>query len=97
MADDVLVRTRFDPTADRSASVTIVETIERVTDRADDLPPLGEQIDTDAVDALFSTHFGTAPEPAVRLSFPYEEWQVTVSGTGEIVVGLRPGREIASD
>jgi hypothetical protein len=97
VADDVLASTRFDPTADRSVSVSIVETIERVTNRADDLPPLGEQIDTDAVDALFSTHLGIAPEPDVRLSFLYEEWQVTVSGTGEIVVGPGPGREIASD
>jgi hypothetical protein len=97
VADGVLASTWFDPTADRSVCVAIVETIELVTDRTKDLPPLGERIDTDAVDALFSTHFGTAPEPAVRLSFPYEEWQVTVSGTGEIVVGLRPGREIARD
>ena len=97
MADGVLVRAEFDPDSDRSVSMLVVETLALVVGEYDDLPPLAESVDTDSLDALFSTRFGSAPEPELELTFPYQQWLVTVSGAGEIVVSARPDTEIPSD
>jgi hypothetical protein len=99
MSDSVLVRARFDPSSDRSVSVTIAEAVALVAESALDLPPLAHTIDTDSLDALFTTGgdtTGTTPPSELRLTFPYLQWQVTVTGAGEIVIGARSGREAPS-
>jgi hypothetical protein len=62
-----------------------------------ELPPLAYTIDTDSIDALFTPATASSIPRELRLTFPYERWQVTVDGTGEIVVSLRPGFEATND
>jgi hypothetical protein len=97
MNDRVLVRAQFDPDSDTSVAVSVVETLSLIVDGYDDLPPLATHVDTDSLDSLFSPHFGSSPPEDLQLSFPYEDWLITVSGKGEIVVSARPGHEIYSD
>lgn len=96
MTERVLVRAQFDPTSDRPVSVAVAETLSLVVESAIDLPPLAYSIDTDSLDALFTSH--TDPPPSeLRLTFPYQQWQVTVSGTGEIFISNRSDQQVPTD
>ena len=97
MSERVLVRTRFDPSSNRSVAVAVAEALSLVAELSIDLPPLAHSIDTDSLDGLFGSGASSPPPVELRLTFPYEQWQVTVAGTGEIVVGVRPGYELAHD
>lgn len=96
MSDRVLVRTRFDPASEESVSIAVAEALALVGDRVDDLPPLAFVVDTDSLDALFSPQLGRTPPDTLRLSFPYETWEVTVVGTGEIIVSVAQGYELST-
>jgi hypothetical protein len=94
--DHVLVRARFDPGSERSVSVAVAETLSLVAESAVDLPPLAYSIDTDSLDALFAAG-DSAPATELRLTFPYQQWQVTVTGDGEIVISGPPRNRLSSD
>jgi hypothetical protein len=96
MSDNVLVRARFDPRSDRSVSVAVAETLSLVVESAIDLPPLAHSIDTDSLDALFAPHTGP-PASELQLTFPYQQWKVTVSGTGEISISDRSEHRVPND
>lgn len=97
MSDRVLVRVRFDPCSDESVAVAVAESLSLVVESAIDLPPLAHTIDTDSLDSLFTSPVDTPPPRELRLTFPYERWEVTIIGTGEIVISARPGYELLSD
>lgn len=97
MNDRVLVRTRFDPCADESVAVVVAESLSLVVESPIDLPPLAHTIDTDSLDSLFTPDVDTPPPGELRLTFPYERWQVTITGAGEIIICARPGYELLSD
>ncbi|WP_372909974.1 HalOD1 output domain-containing protein [Salinigranum sp.] len=96
MTERVLVRVQFDPASGRSVSVAVAEALSLVVESAIDLPPLAYSIDTDSLDALFATRTGPPPSE-LRLTFPYQRWQVTVSGAGEICISDRSEPEMETD
>lgn len=49
-------------------------------------PPLYEVVDPDSLDELFASGSATADRTAGRVVFPYGDYEVTVSGNGEISV-----------
>jgi hypothetical protein len=94
MSERVLVRARFDPASETSVAVAVAETLAVLSDAVVDLPPLAHSVDTDAVDALFAPRFGAVPPTGIRLTFPYQDWEVTVFGSGDIVVAQRRDPEL---
>ncbi len=96
MTEHVLVRAQFDPISDQSVSVVVAEALSLVVESAIDLPPLAHSIDTDSLDGLFTPHAGP-PASDLRLTFPYQQWHVTVTGTGEILISDRSGRQLPND
>lgn len=70
-----------------SASVDIVEAVAAATGRdVCDLPLLYEQVDPDALDALFAPKPDGTPRLAGEVRFSLAGCDVTVTGEGEIVV-----------
>lgn len=62
----------------------IVEAIAGIKDkRPTDLPPLGHEVDVDALNSLLGAE-GT--DSNVRVSFSYEKLQVTIKQSGSLVV-----------
>lgn len=97
MSDRVLVRTQFDPCSEESVAVAVAESLALIVESAIDLPPLAHTIDTDSLDSLFTPDVDTPPPRELRLTFPYERWQVSITGMGEIIISVRPGYELLSD
>lgn len=86
--DDTPERYRTEWTRAPSVSMAVVEAVATVRG-ADpiDLTPLNDTIDPDALDALFESS-RTRPGTGVQeISFRYGDREVTVRGTGELVVG----------
>lgn len=68
----------------RSVSTSVVQTVAQATNREpDELEPLYDVVDPDALDALFE---GDDASARVRVVFTYEGYQVTVSGAGDVEV-----------
>jgi len=78
---------RYDPTADRSLAIAIVEAVSTVsgTDPME-LSPLYSAIDPDVVDSLFEGETPDAPPDDWRLAFEYESLRVRVDGDGLIAI-----------
>ena len=75
------IEVQYEPELGDSPSMLIVETIADLTDQdAQDLPPLYDSVDPDAVDRLFS-HNGAQQ---LKLEFQYKGFQVTVDSNGSI-------------
>lgn len=71
----------FDP-SEECVTVQVVEALSEATsDSSLDLPPLGEVVDTDALESLF-----TGDTPGLVVSFEVEEYEVTINRAGTIVV-----------
>ena len=68
-----------------SPSVAVVQTVATAADKEPiELSPLIETLDPDALDELFVHASG--PDSAVSLSFQLGEYEVTVTGTGDVYV-----------
>jgi hypothetical protein len=81
---DGIVRAEYD-WASTSPSTAVVETVAVALDRAaTTLDPLYESVDPDALDALVRS--SEPPARYVTVSFGFAGQQVTVHGTGEVVV-----------
>lgn len=75
-------QTRIEPSEEPSHA--IITTVAALADvPADELPPLYDSIDPDALDALFDS---SGDRSDLQLSFSYFEYDVTVHQEGEIVV-----------
>ena len=53
-----------------------------------DIPPLGEALDVDALQELLHHLSGTSHCTTSYISFPFEDWVVTVYATGKIVLNI---------
>lgn len=79
----------YDWGAGRDASTTVCLALADAADvPVEDLGPLREVVDPEALDALFDSPRPTAPDGSLRVSFEYEGYAVTVTGDG--TVRIRP-------
>lgn len=70
---------------DRSISESVVMAVANAEDVSPlDLPPLYSAIDPDALDAFVGSVSSTRGEPDLSITFPYSNYDVTVTGTGSI-------------
>lgn len=77
-------RARYEPET-MPPSMAVVATLSKATDSSPlELQPLGETIDTDALDQFFSSHENTVNN--VSVSFTAEEHTVTVYDSGDITL-----------
>ena len=77
-------RSQYDKTT-TSASMAVVATLSEVTGICPmELRPLGEAIDTDALDQFLSSHNGTNGK--VSVTFVTQEHTIAVYDTGEITI-----------
>lgn len=84
---EVLERTTHDFQRDRSISTTIVIAMSRASEtEPNDLPPLYEAVDPDALDAVFASPGKQPGRTDVTVRFPYAGHEVSVHGDGEICV-----------
>lgn len=74
----------FDPICAETVTAQMARAVARATNRSvTDLPPLGEWVDCDAIEQLFTAHdHGNE----LSVSFQFEDCQVFVSNIGRIVV-----------
>lgn len=87
-----VVDTQYGPDTDRSPVEAIVDALaEAASVDPEELTPLYEFVDPDAVDALFNRHDG-ADEAQALLTFQVDTWNVFVRADGRIRVcdGTRP-------
>ncbi|WP_227133073.1 HalOD1 output domain-containing protein [Halorubellus salinus] len=74
----------FDPRAADSITARMATAVAEATDRnVTEIPPLGEWVDCDAIEQLFSRQ---DPAHDLSLSFELEDCEVFVSNVGRIVV-----------
>lgn len=79
----------FDPRTAESITARMATAVAEATDRSvTEIPPLGEWVDCDAIEQLFSSQ---NPTHELSLSFEFEDCEVFVSNIGRIVV--TPGTE----
>jgi len=81
--DEVL---RLDWTEYGEPSSGVVEAVSRATDeRATDLPPLHDAVETDALNVLLTDEARVA-EATFTVTFSYADHRITASADGEVVV-----------
>lgn len=74
----------FDPRTAESITARMATAVAEATDQSvTEVPPLGEWVDCDAIEQLFSAQ---APAHELSLSFEFEDCEVFVSNIGRIVV-----------
>lgn len=74
----------FDPRTAESITARMANAVAEATDRSvTEIPPLGEWVDCDAIEQLFSSQ---EPSHELSLSFEVEDCEVFVSNIGRIVV-----------
>ncbi|WP_323675903.1 HalOD1 output domain-containing protein [Halorubellus sp. PRR65] len=74
----------FDPRGAESITARMATAVAEATDRdVTEVSPLGEWVDCDAIEQLFSSH---DPGNELSLSFQFEDCEVFVSNIGRIVV-----------
>ncbi|MFC7138137.1 HalOD1 output domain-containing protein [Halobaculum litoreum] len=78
-----------------SASAIVSAVAERTRTPEDELPPLYESIDVDAIQALLA-HAADRPGAAPSVTFPYAGCTVTVDPDGTVRVEV-PGENEATD
>lgn len=65
--------------SEESISMVVVRAVSAIENRAaDQLPPLGDVLDPDALDTLFGHHYDGRPRIGGHLSFVYSGCRVTV-------------------
>ncbi|WMT07128.1 hypothetical protein NP511_17285 [Natrinema thermotolerans] len=82
--DAGLFRATYDRTRDRASLAVVAAVAVASSTTPVDLEPLHTAVETAALDSLFPGSVDDA-EPA-RISFPYEGFEVTVSGAGAIEI-----------
>jgi hypothetical protein len=83
---DGTVRAQYD-WASTPPPIAVIETIAGALDREPTaLEPLHESVDTDALDALLRSKGSSATPSGVTVTFTVADRQVTVHGSGEVVV-----------
>lgn len=88
---EVLEETTHDFRRGRSISTTVVVAMARASEtEPNDLPPLYEAVDPDALDAVFAAQGDQSRRTGVTVTFPYAGHEVSVRGDGEICVYERP-------
>lgn len=89
--DDGRIRHRYD-WSETEPSTAVVETIAVATDTVPtETGPLYDVIEPDALNTLFDPAWGpTTPE--LRVSFNYQDVEVTVAATGTVTVELAAGQ-----
>ena len=76
----------------RSLFVGIVRRVAEIRGvEPSELPPMGEQIDLDALDRVFVDQSASAGEARGTLSFTYAECEVRVNADGTVEVEPLPG------
>ena len=77
--------------------IAVIETVAVALDRTEiALEPLYESVDPDALDALLQSQGSSATPDDLSVTFTVADRQVTVHGSGEVVVRAdSPGRERA--
>lgn len=80
-----IVLTREHAPESEPSSLRVVRLVAIASDReATDLEPLAQIIDTDALNALFSTARSRSDEHSAKVSFRYEGYRVEVDADGEV-------------
>ena len=75
-----------------SPSIAVVESLsDAIRCEPTDLPVLGDAVDADALDRLFS---GPGADQPVRISFTYAGYPVTVSSDGTVTVDRLTGDSV---
>ncbi|PSQ15691.1 hypothetical protein BRD00_13610 [Halobacteriales archaeon QS_8_69_26] len=83
---DGTVRAQYDWAA-TPPPIAVAETVAVALDRkATAFEPLYESVDPDALDALVQSKASSATPGEVTVTFPVADRQVTVHGSGEVVV-----------
>lgn len=81
----------------RSVSETVIEALASAMDA--DPSEIGtvlyDRIDPDALDAIFGSRADGTPRPGGRVSFPLEDYVVSVRKESEYVVEVRPSDRAA--
>lgn len=91
---EVLEQTTHDFRRERSISTTVVVATARASEtEPNDLPPLFEAVDPDALDAVFASRGDQPRRRDITVAFPYAGHEVSVSGNGEICVYELPESE----
>jgi Halobacterial output domain 1 len=76
----------------RSLTNQILTAIAESTHRSvEDLGPLYDVIDPEALDALFARRADGSPRPVGKISFQYAGYWVTVSSDGAVEIDLEKG------
>jgi hypothetical protein len=71
----------------KSISVAVVRAVADLTEtHIDEMPPLAETIDPEALDNLVQPAIRDPGVSAVEISFRYCDFQITISATGEMVI-----------
>lgn len=84
---EIVYRSVHDRMSGELLSSTVSNTIAGVEDAVpEDLPPLYESIDPDALDELFSPTANGGRRADGHVSFPFEDYHVTIHTHGEIAV-----------
>lgn len=97
VSDDAIATSTYytEFTGDEPVSMAVVRAVAAVTGiEPTVLAPLGEYIETDALEALFATPAGTMAAQSLR--FTYAGCLVTVCGDGSISLTV-PDREYSSE
>ena len=85
-SDDGATRARYDWSS-AVPSTAVVETVAVAVDQEPtSLEPLHECVDSDALDALVRSRNSPADADTTTVSFVYADRQVTVRGSGEVIV-----------
>jgi len=80
-------RLSHDWTTNQSLSTAVLSVIEVASSGSiEDLPPLYDTIDPDGLDKLFTTSPSDPSRTHGQVTFPYEEFLVTITADGTITV-----------
>ena len=82
---DVVISEQFDPDGPEAISLHIVRLVSVVSNRKpDELQPLGEAIDTDALNRLIDSKSATGRRGSVAVSFAYEGYEIDIDANGMV-------------
>lgn len=82
---DVVFSEQFDPDGPESVTLQVVRLVSVVSNREpDELRPLGEAIDTDALNRLIDSQSATGRRGSVAVSFTYEGYEIDIDANGMV-------------
>jgi hypothetical protein len=79
-------RTTHNWETDDPITLTIVEAVEDLNGDDESLPQLYDHINPDALEALLEPSLGGDPRPSVSVSFEYDDYEIFVAGSGDVVI-----------